>query len=123
MGIWRSLLRAILADYGLVGRALAEKVDPDGRPHDVQPTYEREASPPAAVSTVQPALAPGPAHEPIREVMYQVLANNSYWRTIGFGIDAGSAVIDNLQRLKTEYPQVPVRVVDKVTKALIDIRT
>jgi hypothetical protein len=59
------------------------------------------------------AFAPEPTHEPIREVTFQVLANNSYWRTVGSGINAGSAVIDGL----------PVRAIDKVTQTLIDIRT
>ena len=51
-----------------------------------------------------------------------MLANNSYWRTVGPGITAGSAVIDGLNRLKSEYPDVSVRVIDMATHALIDIR-
>lgn len=68
-------------------------------------------------------MAPEPSHKPIREVTYQVLTNNSYWLTVGYGIDAGSAVIDGLNRLKGEYSDVPVRVIDKTTQTLIDIRT
>jgi hypothetical protein len=29
MGIWRSLVRAVLSDYGLIGRAIADKIDPE----------------------------------------------------------------------------------------------
>lgn len=69
------------------------------------------------------ALEQKSTHEPIREVAYQVLTNNSYWRTVGTGINAGTVVIDALSRLKSEYPDVPVRAIDKLTQMLLDIRT
>lgn len=64
-----------------------------------------------------------PAHEPIRGVTYQVLTNNNRWRTVATGIDAGSALIDTLSRLKSEYPDVPFRAIDNTAQTLIDIRT
>lgn len=123
MGIWRSLLRSVLGEYCLVGRAVADKIDREGAPFDKHATIEREAPPQTAVPSMQPAFAPEPTHEPIREVTYQVLTNNSYWRTVGSGINAGSPVIDMLHRLKGEYPDLPVRAIDKITQTLIDIRT
>lgn len=123
MGIWRSLARAVLSEYGLIGRAIAEKIDGDGASFDEQTTFNSEALCQTAAPSTPRAMAPGPSHKPIREVTYQVLANNSYWRTVGYGIDAGSAVIDGLNWLKGEYSDVPVRVIDKTTQTLIDIRT
>ena len=122
MGIWRSLLRSVLGEYGLVGRAIADRIDRDGTSLEEQ-TFDRGAPRQAAAPSMGSVFVPGPAHEPIREVTYQVLTNNSYWRTVGSGINAGSAVIDMLHRLKGEYPDLPVRAIDKITQTLIDIRT
>lgn len=123
MGIWRSLVRAVLSDYGLIGRAIADKIDRDGMSAGEYTAFEREIPPQAPVPSMPHALEQKPTHEPIREVTYQVLTNNNFWRTVGTGINAGSAVIDALSRLKSEYPDVPVRAIDKITQALIDIRT
>lgn len=123
MGIWRSLLRAMLGEYGLAGRAIADKFDPEGTSFDDHTRFEPEAPSQTAAPSMPRVFAPEQPHELIREVTYQVLANNSYWRTVVSGINAGSAVIDGLNGLKAKYPDVPVRVIDKVTQALIDIRT
>lgn len=123
MGFWRSLVRAVMSDYGLLGKAIADKIDREGASFDEHTTFERQAPPLTAVPSMPRAFAPAPTHEPIREVTFQVLANNSYWRTVGSGITAGSAVVDGLNRLKSEFPDVPVRAIDKVTQTLIDIRT
>ena len=123
MSIWRSLVRAVLSDYGLIGRAIADKVDRDGMSTGEYTAFEPEAPPPQpAVTSMPMAFEQKSTHEPIREVTYQVLTNNNFWRAVGTGINAGSAVIDALSRLKCEYPDVPVRAIDKITQALIDIR-
>lgn len=123
MGIWRSLVRAVLSDYGLIGRAIAVRIDHEGTFTDEHTTFEREAPPLITVPSMPRAFEQKSTHEPIREVTFQVLTNNNFWRTVGTGINAGSAVIDALSRLKSEYPDVPVRAIDKITQALIDIRT
>lgn len=43
MGIWRSLARAVLSEYGLIGRAIADKIDRVGASFDEQPTFNSEA--------------------------------------------------------------------------------
>lgn len=123
MGIWRSLVRAVLSEYGLIGRVIADKFDPEGTSFADHAMFEREATPQATVPSMPRALEQKPTREYIREVTYQVLTNNNFWRTVGTGINAGSAVIDALSRLKSEYPGVPVRAIDKITQSLLDIRT
>ena len=123
MGIWRSMVRAVLSEYGLLGRVIADRIDPDGASSMVHTAFEQETLPHPTDTSIMHAFEQKSTHEPIGEVTYQVLTNNSYWRTVGTGINAGTAVIDALSRLKSEYPDVPVRAIDKITQALIDIRT
>ena len=58
MGIWRILLLSMLGEYGLVGRALADKIDREGVSFDENATFEPEAPRQTAVSTTSLALVP-----------------------------------------------------------------
>ena len=123
MQFWKTLCRSFLEEFGLLGRVLADKIDRDGMSAHAHTAFEPEAPPQPATTSIMHAFEQKSTHEPIREVTYQVLTNNTYWRTVGTGINAGTAVIDALSRLKSEYLDAPVRAIDKSTQTLLDIRT
>lgn len=125
MKFWKTVCRSFLEEFGLLGHFLADKIDGGQDPYEGRgrieygPTRREDSRAEHGAAPITTASS----YRPPQEILYQVLTNNTYWRTVGAGINVGTAVAEGLNRLKGEYPDVPVRAVDKITQALVDIRT
>jgi hypothetical protein len=110
MGFFRLLRREFLAQFGLIGRALNERLDRRGADDEVD--HEPHSYSSAGASD---------------EVLCQVLSPaGAIWQTqyIGSARDEASGVVvaTNLQGLQRQYPYQQVRAVARDGR-LVDIRT
>jgi hypothetical protein len=120
MGIWKKLARAVLSDYGILGQALADKIDGEG--------YSEPMPDPQAVNSPQVAPANPFASQPQQkyehqEIEYQVLQRpNGLWMPVQQGLNIGQSVAQTLESLERTYSGTIIRAIDKKTKTLVDIR-
>ena len=114
MSLGKLLRRAVLAEFGLVGRALADRLDGSDSRDDAPASLRGNRE----VARTSPDVSD--------RVEYQVLVNNQYWQTVyqGFGGSdpLGRLVAVSLNDLKRQRPGQPIRAVN-VNGRLLDIRT
>jgi hypothetical protein len=122
MGIWKKIARAVLNDYGILGQALADKIDGEGYSEPMPRANPSQVANSPQTAPPNPFAAQAQQKYEHQEIEYQVLVQNGFWRPVQQGLNIGQSVAQTLEALERTYPGTTIRAIDKKTKTLVDVR-